>query len=49
MLLIYEFAKLRAFRAFVPLRLTRLMCLRALRAFAPYVPCSFRALITRLI
>ena len=34
----FEFAKLRALRAFVPSHLTRLRALRALRAFVPYVP-----------
>ena len=41
----FEFAKLRALRAFVPSYLTRL---RALRAFAPYVPRFLRSLIMRL-
>ena len=44
---IFEFAKLRASRAFAPYVPSYLTCLRDLRAFAPYVP-YLRALSTRL-
>ena len=44
---IFEFAKLRASRAFAPYVPSYLTCLRDLRAFAPYVP-YLRASSTRL-